>query len=80
MVKELFDMVEEHKFDMEHFSAKVTKEDITSKDSKVLSQKQANCLYNYFDFDLTKTLNYIKTHTYKDLSNSIGEILKELKG
>jgi hypothetical protein len=77
MVKGLFDMLEEYKWKKDHFRAEVAKEDITSKDGRVLSQKQANCLFNYFDFDKRKTLNYIQTHTYKELSDDIGEILIE---
>jgi hypothetical protein len=80
MAKEVFDMLAEYKWDKEHFSVKVAKEDITSQDGKVLSQKQVTCLYNYFNLNIKDTLYYIKNSNYKEISDKIGEILKELKG
>lgn len=75
MVKEIFDELEEYKFGKELFTAKVAKDDITSKDGRVLSQKQTNCLYNYFDLDLDITLKYIKDNNYNEISKTIGEAL-----
>jgi len=77
--KRVFDELEDYQWDKEHFTFEVTKEDITSKDGRVLSQKQANCLFNYFDFNERKTLNCIQTSTYKEICAFIGEILEEFK-
>lgn len=79
MAKEVFDTLTEYQWDKEHFSVKVTKDDITSKDGRVLSQKQANCLYTYFNLNIKDTLYYIKNSDYKEISDKIEEILKELK-
>ena len=76
MAKEVFDMFEAYDWYMSHCSARVTKEDITSKDGRVLSQKQASCLYNYFDLDVEETVYYIKTHTYNEISKTIKKALE----
>ncbi len=79
MVKEIFDELEEYQFAKKLFTKKVTEEDITSKDGRVLSQKQANYLYNYFDLDIETALKYIKDNNYNEISKTIGEALKQVK-
>lgn len=79
MVKELFDEVEEYLFGIKLFTHGVSKEDVTTQDGRVLSQKQANCLYNYFDLNFNQTLKYIQNNNYDEISKTIGKALEELK-
>lgn len=61
------------------FKQEVTKEDITTKDGHILTQRQANCLYNYFDLDKNQTLEYIQLHNYSEVSEFIGQAISEWK-
>ncbi len=77
MVKEIFDMLEDLQRTKKLFTIKLTKEDITTKDSKVLSAKQVKCLYHYFDLNVNETLRYIHNNDYKEISRTIGDIIHE---
>ena len=76
-VNELFKEMEDLCWIKRFFRQEVTKEDITTKDGHILTQKQANCLYNYFELDKTKTLEYIQSHNYSEVSNFIGQAISE---
>lgn len=77
MVKEIFDMLEDLQSTKKFFTVKLTKEDVTTKDSKVLSAKQVKCLYHYFDLNVNETLQYIHNNDYKEVSKTIGSIIRE---
>lgn len=78
-VNEIFKEMEELCWFKKITRQKVTKEDITTKDGHLLTQKQANCLYNYFDLDQNQTLEYIQSHNYSEISKFIGQAISEWK-
>lgn len=75
-IKDLFDEVEFYLYVLHSDTRKVSKKDIITKDGRVLSQKQVNCLYNYFDLDLDITLDFIKNNNYKEISDTIRKALE----
>lgn len=79
MVKELFDEVEFELYVLHSDTRKVSKKDIITKDGRMLSQKQVNCLYNHFDLDLDITLDFIKNNNYSKISNEIRKALESIK-
>lgn len=51
--------------------------DATTKDGCILSPKQQRCIMHHFDEDESTTLSFIKSHTYDEVSDSIGTFLAE---